>query len=260
MAYKEQVKWNPWHGCHKCSAGCQNCFVFGMDKRYGRDTETVKLNRSQIDLPVKYDVVGWKYPAGTLFATCFSSDFFLEDADEWRPRVWNIIKTRSDCDFFIITKRVERIKECFPEDWGDGYSNVCIAVTCENQAMADKRLPIYLNIPMRNKAIICAPLLTPLDLTPYLTDEISKVSVGGESGPNARPCDYKWVLDIREQCVKHNKGFEFRQTGANLIIDNAIYRIPKQNQKSAAASVGIDWFPDTDQKFFGNTIREANNY
>lgn len=19
--------WNPWHGCHKCSEGCQNCYA-----------------------------------------------------------------------------------------------------------------------------------------------------------------------------------------------------------------------------------------
>ena len=33
--------WNPWHGCHKCSEGCQNCFVYVFDQRYGRDTNKV---------------------------------------------------------------------------------------------------------------------------------------------------------------------------------------------------------------------------
>lgn len=24
--------WNAWHDCHKCSSGCQNCFVYYFDK------------------------------------------------------------------------------------------------------------------------------------------------------------------------------------------------------------------------------------
>jgi len=35
------VPWNPWHGCKKVSPGCKNCFVYKMDKRYGRDTTII---------------------------------------------------------------------------------------------------------------------------------------------------------------------------------------------------------------------------
>ena len=35
------LTWNPWHGCHKCSEGCQNCYAYFLDKRYGRDTNEV---------------------------------------------------------------------------------------------------------------------------------------------------------------------------------------------------------------------------
>ena len=35
----------------------------------------------------------------------------------------------------------------------------------------------------------------------------------GESDINARPLDYDWVLDIREQCIRKNVNFEFRQCG-----------------------------------------------
>lgn len=55
--------------------------------------------------------------------------------------------------------------------------------------------------PLRHKLVICAPLLGPLDIARYLVPGIEEVSVGGESGNEARPCNYDWVLSIRRQCV-----------------------------------------------------------
>ena len=45
--------------------------------------------------------------------------------------------------FFILTKRAERLKECLPDNWGDGYENVILNVTCENQKRADERIPLF---------------------------------------------------------------------------------------------------------------------
>lgn len=36
-----------------------------------------------------------------------------------------------------------------PDDWGDGYDNVNIGCTIENQEMADYRLPLFLSYPMK---------------------------------------------------------------------------------------------------------------
>ena len=33
----ETITWNPWHGCHKVSAGCDNCYMFARDLSYGKD-------------------------------------------------------------------------------------------------------------------------------------------------------------------------------------------------------------------------------
>lgn len=60
---------------------------------------------------------------------------------------------------YIVTKRPERILQCLPEDWGDGYENVTICCTLENQRRTDERLPIFRDLPIRHKAIICEPLL-----------------------------------------------------------------------------------------------------
>ena len=237
--------WNPWHGCHKLSEGCRNCYVYRMDARYERDAARVRKNVSTFRLPVSRDRRGaYKYPAGTTFYTCFTSDFFLEDADAWRDEIWEMIRERDDCRFFIITKRVHRIAECLPDDWGEGYGHVAIAATVENQQMADARLPVYLALPIRHKSIICEPLLTPIDLSPYLTADIEQVSAGGESGDRARVCDYAWVLGIRDACVRAGVSFRYHQTGARLLKEGRCYRIPREHQHTQAKRAGIDYTPD----------------
>lgn len=80
-----------------------------------------------------------------------------------------------------------------PEDWGEGYKNVHICCTCENQYMADKRLPIFLELPIRHKSIIHEPMLGPINIERFLEKyrkEIDQVVCGGESGDEARLCDY----------------------------------------------------------------------
>lgn len=123
--------WNPWHGCHKYSAGCANCYVYRMDERYGRDSSVVKKTKD-FALPVKKKKDGsWKIQEGVVY-TCFSSDFFVEEADAWRKEAWSFMKQRSDLHFYMITKRVERILPNLPDDWQSGYENVTICATIEN--------------------------------------------------------------------------------------------------------------------------------
>ena len=65
--------------------------------------------------------------------------------------------------------------------------------------------------------------------------------MGGESGLEARPCRYEWVLGIREQCVAAGVSFTFRQTGARFIKDGRLYLIPKPKQHEQARRAGIDY-------------------
>ena len=131
--------WNPWHGCHKLSSGCQNCYVYRIDQKHNRDSSVVVKNQD-FNLPIKRNKKGeYKIPEGETVYTCFSSDFFVEEADEWRKEAWNIIKQRMDLDFLIITKRIDRFWISLPDDWENGYENVSIYVTCENQDRADYR-------------------------------------------------------------------------------------------------------------------------
>ena len=242
------VTWNVWHGCTKVSPGCLHCYMYRRDESTGADPTVVKKTRN-FGLPVRKLRSGknkgyYKVPAGSLFYTCFSSDFFHRDADDWRPEAWDMMRERFDCTFFMITKRPERIRDHLPPDWKDGWDHVQIAVTCENQWAADHRLPIYLPLPIQHKAVMVEPMLSAVTLRPYFQNypgRIESVSVGGESGPDARPCDYEWVLDLHRQCLDYDIGFSYHQTGARLIKDGKLYNIPRKLQHEQAWKAGLDY-------------------
>ena len=155
-----------------------------------------------------------------------------------------MIRERDDCRFFIITKRIQRAAACLPDDWREGYAHVEIAVTTEDQRAADVRLPVYLSLPFRRRTVICEPLLGPIDLSPYLNGSIHAVSAGGESGEQARICDYDWVLSLRAQCVRAGVAFRYHQTGARLRKDGRYYRIPRERQHEQARLANIGYTPD----------------
>jgi protein gp37 len=235
------TQWNPWHGCHKISAGCLNCYVYRIDSGFEKDASIVTKTRD-FDLPVRKTKKGdYKIPSGNTVYTCFSSDFFLDTADDWRIQAWETIKQRKDLHFFIITKRIDRFNVNLPKDWGEGYLNVTICCTCENQDRADFRLPLFLELPILHKSIICEPLLEKIDLKKWLQPTIEKVVVCGESGAGARVCDYDWVLDIRSQCIEKNIPFHFKQTGANFRKNGKLYRIHRKDQHLQAAKAGLNY-------------------
>lgn len=242
------VGWNPWHGCAKISAGCKYCYVYRQDAMYGSATSSSEVRKTAaFDLPVKRKRDrSYKIEPGTLVYTCFTSDFFVDGADPWRAEAWAMIRERPDLDFFFFTKRIHRFGVGLPDDWGDGYPNVIIGCTVENQAMADFRLPVFRSLPIRHKIVIAAPLLEGLNLAPWLDDTIEEVAVSGESGNDARVCDYRWILDIRNQCLEKNVSFCFHQTGAKLLKDGKLYRIRRCHQISQARKAGINYRTDQD--------------
>lgn len=232
--------WNPWHGCIKYSEGCQNCYVYRRDASIGKDASLVVKNAG-FDLPIRKKRDGsFKIPDGSTVYACMTSDFFLEQADAWRPDVWDMIRRRAGVRFLIITKRIARFEACIPPDWGTGYPNVEVCCTVESQKQCDIRLPIFSRLPIRAKSIICSPLLTDIDMRGYLNRGVSRVVAGGESGSNARICKYDWVLHLRAQCIACNVPFFFQQTGARFVKDGRLYRIPRRLQHAQARRAGIN--------------------
>ena len=228
------ITWNPWHGCRRVSEGCRNCYVFRIDASHGKESNEVSLNADFL-LPLRESKGVPKIESGERVYTCFSSDFLIEDADPWRGDVWKMMRLRPDLHFVFFTKRIERLSACLPNDWGDGYENVTVGCTCENQARAAQRLPVFLSLPLQHRKIICEPLLGSINLSPYLDRTlIEEVCVGGESGEHARVCNFDWVLNIRNACNAAGVRFSYHQTGAKLLRDGKLYLIPRRLQHEQA--------------------------
>ena len=231
--------WNPWRGCRKCSDGCLHCYIHQGDAKRGVDTSVI-VRTDDFFKPVStLKNGGWKMKSGLVYV-CFSSDFLIEEADAWRQECWQMIRQRPDCTFLFLTKRIERFLSCIPDDWGDGYENVVVCCTIENQVNADRKLSVFRTLPIRHKCITAQPLLERIDIEQYL-DDIELVVVGGESARDARPFDYAWALEIRDQCIRRNVSFEFRQCGTNFIKDGKAYRLQTKDLCSQAKKAAINY-------------------
>lgn len=230
------IIWNPWHGCHKVSEGCRHCYMYFLDAKRGIDTSRV-FRTQNFAMPLARNRNGsWKIAPGMELLVGLSTDFFVEEADAWRAEAWEIIRRRPDVVFRLLTKRAGRIASCLPPDWGGGYENVMLQVTCENQRRADERLPILLALPARHRGFMAAPLLGPIDATPWLaTGLVEQVLCGGENYDGARPCRHEWVKSLFDQCRAHSVQFNFIETGTVYVKDGKTYRIPDKRTQSRQA-------------------------
>lgn len=122
--------------------------------------------------------------------------------------------------------------------------NVWIGTSVEDQQRADERIPHLLKIPAKVRFLSVEPLLEDLDLEypksifpkgpqmccdgrecgcrgqpidPPLIHGIHWVIVGGESGPNARPCYVEWVQSIVDQCKSADVAIFVKQLGRNVV-------------------------------------------
>ena len=259
--------WNPWHGCTKKSEGCQHCYMYFLDRIRNKNGAEVYRTKSGFTYPLHKDRQGkYKIKSGELIRVCMSSDFFLEEADNWRKEAWSIMKRRSDVKFFLLTKRPERVAECLPENWGDGWENIFFNVSCENQERADERIPILLDLPFKHKGIMTAPIIGRISIDEYLeSGQIEQVIAGGENYDGARPCNFDWIKSLRQQCEKHNITFCFIETGTKFIKDGKTYHIPKKIlQSEMAYKSGVNFtgkpvnFKLTDQ--MGSRIEKSKLY
>jgi protein gp37 len=225
------------------SEGCFNCYVYFLDRRYGRDTSVVIRSKTGFNLPIaKNRSKEYKIKPGTTISVCLNSDFFIEDADPWRNEAWAMMKERQDCSFFIITKRALRIPSALPKDWGSGYPNVEIDVTTENQNAANQRLSIFIDTPISHRGIIVSPVLEAVDLHRFLaTGKIAEVSASGESYAGARVTKFDDILTIRRQCIENNVSFTFHQTGRFLLKDGKKLSISRAMERKLAAQFGLDF-------------------
>ena len=230
--------WNLWHGCRKYSEGCQNCYVYFLDDLRGTSAPSAEVRRTgNFDLPVRRDRSGqYKIPPGFVVSVNMTSDTFIEDADRWRGEMWDIIRTRSDVIFQLVTKRIPRVEECLPADWGEGYDNVILIMTCENQRAFDERWPVFMDIPSKHKGLNLAPFIGAVDVRPALASgQIEQVEICGEAFGGERPCRYEWIKDVIDACTEYKVNLNVGPTGTVYIRDGKEYRFESMQQMTDTA-------------------------
>lgn len=234
MAEKSSIQWteatwNPWHGCKKVSEGCKFCYMYRDKIKFGQDPMEVVRSKGKFFEPLK-----WKEPK--VIFTCSWSDWFIDEADEWRNEAWKVIKDTPQHTYQILTKRIDRAKDFLPSDWGDGYDNVVLGASIENNKVIN-RIWHLCNTPAKTRFLSVEPLLTKVYLSfdafmqydyesepkfdKRISDLIDWVIVGGESGNDNgeyryRECQLDWIEFIVAQCKEHSIPVFVKQLGTYL--------------------------------------------
>ena len=229
--------WNPWHGCIKKSEGCENCYMYYLDYKHGKNGSNIYKSNNNFYYPIKKKLNGeYQIKSGELIRVCMTSDFFLEEADEWRFEAWQLIASRKDVKFYILTKRPERIMDNLPSDWNEGYENVILNVTCENQRRVEDRMPIFMKVPAKHKGVMVAPFIGEVSLLKYLNlGNIEQVICGGENYNGSRICNFEWVKKLANECKEASVNFSFIETGTYFVKDKILYIINNKKTQSIMA-------------------------
>ncbi len=210
--------WNPWQGYSEITEDYKYCNIPQVKNQYEQDLNQVFRSKP----PTFNKPLTWG--EHKLVFTCSWSDFFIEEADEWRDEAWAIIKETPHLIYQILTKRPERILEHLPEDWGDGYDNVWLGVTIENTD-SKSRLHELVTVPSKVKFISAEPLLERIEFTQDEMDILEKyyhwLILGGESGNDNekylyRPCELEWLEYLVEIGIKTQTPVFVKQLGTYL--------------------------------------------
>jgi protein gp37 len=176
----------------------------------------------------------------TMYFVCSMSDLFHEDVPfSFIQRVFDTVRFTPQHTYQVLTKRPHRMLE-YATKIGIPI-NVWVGTSVEGQHVVD-RIRYLAQIPMPVRFVSCEPLLQGLYNLPL--HDIDWVIVGGESGPGARPIDLDWARGIRDQCIKSETPFFFKQIGGvnkkatGRMLDGRTWdEMPKAYQAETAATI-----------------------
>lgn len=249
-----EASWNPIVGCSKVSEGCRNCYAIRAANRMNGNVEAyrgltvMKNGRPEWTGAARFieerllQPLKWQRPR-MIFVNSMS-DLFHEAVDTHAiAKIFAVMTTAKRHTFQVLTKRPDRMQQFLQSDYTisqiqyyiDFYlensahlrsiwplKNVWLGVSVENQKTVDERIPLLLQTPAAVHWISAEPLLSQINIEPYLGIEdedghdfpgLNWVVAGGESGPNARPSHPDWFRRLRDDCVSYNVPFFFKQWG-----------------------------------------------
>jgi len=257
--------WNPVTGCSKISPGCLNCYAERMAKRLaGRFGYPVDNHFSVTIHPHRLgEPAAWRKSKRVF--VCSMADLFHEEVPvEFLLQIFGRMNAAKHHIFMLLTKRPENVLDfcmqvglvpsglpspfCSTPSGEAWPKNVGLGCTAENQEMADKRIPILLQIPAEVRFVSIEPMLGSVDISSFMGSVsgctincpttknscraqsgdcrlsvhtlrgIDWVICGGESGPKARYMNPEWASSIKRQCKKNNVPFFMKQMSGKTPI------------------------------------------
>lgn len=261
MGENSKIEWtdatfNPWVGCTKLSPACDNCYAETWARRTGHP-ELWQGERRRTSAAYWQQPLKWNRRAEAdgrrlrVFCASLADVFDNQVPERWRDDLWHRIEQTPHLDWLLLTKRPQNVAKMLPDPrigvkpWGNGWPNVWLGTTAENQEEADRRIPLLLQTPAAARFVSAEPLLGPIDLRRWvggpdedgnclrcgcLWDDASEehecppgfggrldwIIVGGESGPNARELEIEWVRNLVQQCARAKVPCFLKQLGQKV--------------------------------------------
>ncbi|MGB3502568.1 MAG: DUF5131 family protein [Mesorhizobium sp.] len=214
--------WNPVAGCTVLTAGCANCYAMRMAARLeamgvakyagltrksgGRAkwTGKITLDRASLEAPMN-----WKKPR-RVFVNSMSDLFHARVPEEFIRRVWAVMEATPHHTYQILTKRPDRMATVLTSPGFDVLPNVWLGTSVEDGRVLH-RIDELRAVPAAIRFISFEPLIG--SVARGNLAGIHWAIVGGESGPQARPMDPRWIDEIYDLCTDADAAFFFKQWG-----------------------------------------------
>lgn len=255
MGEKTGIEWtdhtfNPWIGCTKVSAACDNCYAETLVNRYGwakwgHGEARKRTSDANWQKPMQWNRSAAKTSVRRrVFCASLADVFDAEVSDRWRLDLMQLIHATPSLDWQLLTKRPQVAKKFFESQAMP--TNVWLGTTVEDQKMADLRIPILLSIKAKVRFLSCEPLQEKLILRGEWLHNLHWIICGGESGPGARAMNPSWARSLRQDCRIAGIAFFFKQWGdwsPDGPTDHAHTRIGKKAAGSLLDGVAHKEFP-----------------
>ncbi|MBX5009622.1 DUF5131 family protein [Rhizobium lentis] len=215
-----EATWNPVAGCSIVSPGCTHCYAMRMAERLDlmgqgkyRDLTRRSGGRPKWNGKIRLDdnalAIPYSWKTGRMIFVNSMSDLFHEDVPvDFVSKVFAVMKDCPQHTFQVLTKRSDRLRVIANSlEWS---ANIWMGVSVEN-ADYKHRIDDLRATPAITKFLSLEPLIGDVGVLDLFN--IDWAIAGGESGPGARPMEPAWVRSIRDQCVKANVAFHFKQWG-----------------------------------------------
>ncbi len=226
MGENSGIEWtdhtfNPWIGCTNISPGCDHCYAEAIALRFGHaqwgNHPRNRTSEANWRKPYQWNAKRREFKIRhgrrqRVFCASMADVFDNQVSNEWRRDLFELIRACKGLEWLLLTKRPQNIRKMLPPDWKDGYRNVWLGVTGENQEWFDHRWSILQRIPAVVRFISYEPAIGPLRLPRHGLFPDWLIS-GGESGPGARPLDPKWVRDVIADCRRREIAAFHKQWG-----------------------------------------------